>query len=115
VKRPSAKVKRRKAKPRPSRALADDPCKAPPKPAHRTLARPNEDFFLALDFHLREGERYRAKTVATRWLRTDREVRRIASRWRLRCAEVLATLDRDKARIVVQMHLNRVLWVPGAP
>jgi hypothetical protein len=98
------------AKPRRSRAVLDDPNKPPPKPAHRTPARPGfDDLFLAMDFHLREGERNRAKTVATRWDLTERTVRRIASRGRFKCAKVLADMDCGDARAVVEMQRRRIL------
>lgn len=35
-------------------------------------------------------ERNRAKSVAARWSMTDREVRRIASRWKKRCFDILS-------------------------
>ena len=80
------------------------------KPPNRPLLRAQHDFLMSMDFHLRQGERNRAKIVATRWQIIEAQtVHRTANRWKKKCAEFLGKKPAKWWRLGVDQHCPTVM------
>jgi hypothetical protein len=78
------------------------------RPPYRPLARPDVDFWKAMDFHLLKGTRNRDKLVAQRWNDSPGHIRTIASRWRFRCREYLGQNSAEWWRTAVDFNFHRI-------